>query len=363
MEIKSRNTNTLMFKFISLINDTVNVVREDSRNGPVIRFREPVTICLTNPWERVNFSPTRDGNPFFHLIEAMAMLGNLNKAKFLTHFAKNMAAFSDDGETYNAFYGSRLRAFRSKRCTYPMDSVVEPQDQLSEVIAILRQDPLSRQAVALLWDPADLMYMKTKDKACNCLLVFSIDRGRLRMSSYNRSNDGIYGGVMGANIVHLSFFQEYVAQALGLPMGEWWHHSNNLHVYEQNEKWPDLSGLTEANYQDVYPNVKTEQLLPLFRGGSIEGRKIFDAELHTFLYTALHQFKNTDLAISPNTYADPFIGTVVVPVYNTWQAHKHGSRAVALSTVETIASPDWRVACMDWLERRYSRTPVQEVTT
>lgn len=363
MEIRSRNTNTLMLEIIRLFNiPAAHIVREQSRNGPVMRFAEPVTICLTHPWERVNFSPVRNCNPFFHLMEAVAMLGKTNNAKLLSHFAKNMLSFSDDGQTYNAFYGTRLRAYRSKRWMYPSDAITIEQDQLDEVIQILKADTLSRQAVALLWDPADLMYMKTKDKACNLSLIFSIDRGTVRMTTHNRSNDAVWGGVMGANVVHFSCFHEYVALAIGLPMGEWWHHSNNLHVYEDRgrtetspSEWSRLAALNEADYQDVYPNVDRSSLVELFPSGSAKDRVIFEEEMHTFLASCIGQFKSFDLSISPKPYRNRFIAEVAVPMYNAWQAHKNEAPDVAMKHAETIASPDWRVACVDWLDRRASR--------
>ena len=360
MEIKSRNTNTLMLEFIRLITDVRHVVREDSRNGPVTRFREPVTICLTHPWERVNFNPTRDGNPFFHLMEALAMLAGVNSAKLMAHFTKNMLAYSDDGETFNAFYGTRLRQYRTKRQHFPLAAVFDAQDQLEDVITVLRNDPLSRQAVAMLWDPADLPYRETKDKACNLCLVFSNDQGKLRMTSFNRSNDGIFGGVMGANIVHLSMFQEYVALALGLPIGEWWHTSNNLHVYEKNEKWPALSGLTPADYQDIYPNVDRGALKHLFTPGLPVERTVFEAELRRFFMEITSVYK-TALTVDARTYQNEFLRDTAAPVFNAWQGHKSGDKIAAAQRAEGIAAPDWRVACMDWLERRFYRMEKKEV--
>lgn len=369
MEFKSRNTNTLMIEVIRLIQEFG--ISEPSRNGPVLRFPEPVTICITHPWERVNFSPVRDGNPFFHLIEALAMLGGLNDAPFLAHFAKNMMNFSDDGQRFNAFYGWRLRRYHMKAFPYPMDAVREPQDQLAEVIQVLQKDPLSRQAVTLLWDPADLMFERTKDKACNLMLVFANDSGRIRMTSYNRSNDAIWGGVMGANIVHLSFFHEYVAQALGLPMGEWWHHSNNLHVYEErkqpdgtlvpDKKWRSLAG--ENDVIDAYPRISRLDLYPLFVDG-LEGRKEFEQDLHRFLSEAklaTLQDKN-DLLLDPRRYTAPFIKDVALPMFNAWQVHKNPlfnspNTPTIDAILDHVKAVDWRLAGQEWMNRRHLGKP------
>jgi len=351
MEIVSRNTNTLTTEIVSLLQDCGML--ETSRNGPVLRFPEPVTICLTHPWERVNFSAVRDANPFFHLIEALAMLGNHNDAKFLSHFAKNILAFSDDGARFNAFYGTRLREYRTKQQTQPMDAMVWPINQLDGVIQVLRRDPMSRQAVATLWDPSDLLYDRTRDKACNLMLVFSNDNGRLRMSSYNRSNDAIWGGVMGANIVHLSLFQEYVACALGLPMGCWWHHSNNLHVYTETngfEKWNALK--TAPAVPNLYASWSLDECwYALFNTPT--DKLIFDRALNGFLSDAVELVREGKLGLLVNrTYSAAFLNRVAVPMFNAWQLRKQGRHSDALELCGQIGPADWRVATQEWIKRR-----------
>lgn len=109
MEIIARNTNDLAAKVYRALE--VTGVQDQSRNGPVLRFDGPVTICLTHPWERANYCPIRDANPFFHVMESVAMLSNWNSVRLLSYFAKNMASFSDNGRTYNAFYGTRARSY------------------------------------------------------------------------------------------------------------------------------------------------------------------------------------------------------------------------------------------------------------
>lgn len=351
MEIRTRNTNTLMEPFIRLIQQ--HGVREDSRNGPVLRFHEPVTVVIERPWERVNFNPIRDCNPFFHLMEALAMIGNVNHVGLMSHFAKNMTAFSDDGVTFNAFYGTRLREYRSKRASYPLSSTPVPQDQLEGCIHELRSNPLTRQAVALLWDPADLSH-KTRDKACNLMILFCVDRGKVRMTTFNRSNDGILGGIMGANIVHLSFFHEYVALALCRPMGEWWHTSNNLHVYENEPKWQRLMSYTAAEYQDIYPQVDQDKLIPLF-----EDEELFEQELSRFLMTALEKFSFLTQMDDQNLYTTPFLRLVAIPMFNAWQLHKSGNTKDAINIAANIPAPDWMVTSTEWLQLRQHRASIK----
>lgn len=333
MEIIENNTNTLSNRVYPMLQVPQNVREESSRNGPVIRFKQPVSICLLRPWERVHFGERRDANPFFHLIEAMAMLAGCNSVALMCHFAKPMAAFSDDGTTYNAFYGTRARERWG--------------DQLAVVIQQLSESPFSRQAVVQLWDPADLT-KSTKDKACNMSLLFWAGARGLSMTSFNRSNDAILGGVSGANIVHLSIFHEYVANCLGVSMCEWWHVSNNLHVYKEQPKW---NAVKDERVPNLYDH-RSWTLPPL-----LHNRAKFDAQLHQLVQHMDRnhgQLKSIPMVIHEGTN-EPFLRHTVIPLWNAWQAHKRGKSEEVDAYLEAIISPDWKQACQDWILRRRNK--------
>ena len=67
-----------------------------------------------------------------------------------------------------------------------------------------------------MWDAKqDLSHRnESKDLPCNTHVYFSIREGFLDMTVCNRSNDLIWG-CCGANAVHMSFLQEYVATMWG----------------------------------------------------------------------------------------------------------------------------------------------------
>lgn len=195
-------------------------VPNESRNGPVLRFPTPVTTVWTEPTHRVSVSHVRDANPFLHLMEAMWMLAGRNDVETVSYYAKQMAEYSDDGKTLNAAYGYRWRKHFG-------------HDQLDEVVEILKKDPASRQAVVQIWDHQDLV-SSTKDRACNTQVLFEIQSGSLNMTVFNRSNDTIWG-CYGANVVHFSFLQEYMANRIGVDVGVYYQVSNNLHLYTEFE--------------------------------------------------------------------------------------------------------------------------------
>lgn len=353
MEFRARNTNGLQGQVYDHLKR--HGIPEDSRNGPVLRLRGVTTITLQHPWERVNFSPARDANPFFHLFEAVAMFAGAagNDVPLLGWFAKNMLMFSDDGKRYNAFYGERIRDYGRTPAGF-----INGFDQFAEVISLLKADRNTRQALVQIWDPYHDLNKPTKDKACNLCLIFSFEGDQLVMTSFNRSNDAIWGGVTGANIVHLSFFHEYVACAVGAQMGSWYHSSANLHVYtDRDKKWDAL--VEEGKEMDklLYPDV----LYPLFDHG-MEDR--FTASCRDLVeLTRNGLFPADGLGareaagpLDPEfprvNFDDPFISTVAYPMTMAYICWKQYQRQLAYDWLKTVRPGDWAFAGLCWFKRR-----------
>ena len=333
MHITSRNTNTLQNVVYDLIQK--HGINDVSRNGNVLRFPEPVMITLTHPWERVNVCPIRDANPFFHIIESAAILAGVNDTPFLAHFASNMINFSDDGLTQNAFYGTRLLQTWG--------------NQINQIIVNLMENQNSRQEVALIWNPEDLT-KTTKDKACNVMLMFSIDAtpdgGAVTMTSINRSNDAIWGFVTGANVVHLSYIHEYVACSLGRRMGKWHHFSNNLHVYTDNPKWAALWKCTP--FTDYYELAVGPR--PLFT--EPDQKRVFDEQLSAVLEVMVNTAYKNGFSVEVSHCNLHFI-TDIIGMFNAWQMHKSKVNPFDIHRHINLHVRDgaWRLAAMNWIYR------------
>ena len=304
---KALNSNDMAFQVYSSL-EQEGIVR-DSRNGPVIMFPTPVTTIYCHPWERCNFTEGRDANPVFHHMEALWMLAGRQDVEFLAMFNSNMSLYSDDGKVFNAPYGHRIRNHFG-------------HDQLEDVINILSNDPDSRQAVIQIWDEQDLM-KNTKDKACNMLLVFSIDHeDKVRLTVYNRSNDLVYGGVTGANPVHMSYFQEYVSEQLGREMGELYFISNNGHVYtELYDHWQKM------DWEDIYYKKSTRLEI-----GDLQ-------EIEEFCSIVLCK------EIITARFDSEMLNSLSVPMANYWIERKYNKdRTRAAYWRSQILPCDWRTA-------------------
>lgn len=266
-----------------------NGLMENSRNGEVISVQHPLLICFENPRERVLFDSKRRANPFFHLMEAQWMLDGRNDVEGVAKYNPRMAEFSDDGVTLNGAYGYRW----FKHFGY---------DQIVYALEELRRDPNSRRVIVSMWDGRDDLTCFSKDKPCNTSLMFRIVDGALDMTSTNRSNDLVWG-LCGANAVHLTYLQEFMATELEVPVGKWYHMTNNLHVYEHH--YPLMYGQRDliAEYPALGPQVGTPE----------------------------------------------FTERVLYPIEEAWAFHKRGDYWGAMECTMKIVADDWRLACANWL--------------
>lgn len=348
MEIQATNTNTLAPLAYAALH--THGVASSSRNGPVLRLPGVVTTTLTAPSQRVHFCEVRNANPFFHLFEAMAMLTDINDGTFLAFFAKNMLNYLDEGRNdFNAFYGTRMHR----------------GDQFRHAISAIVQDKGTRRAYVDLWDIADIN-KNTKDMACNLGMLFDASTGYLNMTTFNRSNDAIWGFVSGANIVHFSFFHEFAALAAGIPMGEWNHVSANLHVYTENPQWRRmLKAYEEREWQPAWdylcdPQKFPVSILPMFFPGK---SREFQAELSTFMLMCVGLSRQMDLLgsfMGLNWHHD-FIARVLKPMMVSWTMHKAGMELSACRSALAMMPPgnDWNISAYAWLDRNHKKSPTQ----
>ena len=297
-----------------------------SRNGSAMVAPVPVCTAYHTPARRVLFSPKRDCNPFFHLMEAIWMLAGRSDVAWPAHFAKNIANYSDNDLTFWGAYGHRWRRWFG-------------HDQLTPIIDDLRKNKESRRAVLGMWDPArDPMQAARggKDVPCNTIAFFRVNHGKLDMTVCNRSNDVIWGAY-GANAVHFSVLHEFIAKAIGVQQGVYYQISNNFHVYTDKYPREALVELCDDAYKTDCYNDNNLATYPLMQVG-----------WEDWLWQA-EAFCEDPYFLADNQ--DPFFEEVARPMYRAWEARKTNLRE-ALSWAVSIRAEDWRVACTDWLMRR-----------
>jgi len=309
-------------------------VERESRNGPVTVFPTPVTTVYKEPTERVIFWPQRDANPFFHLFEALWMLAGRNDVAYPASFVKRMRSFSDDGVTFHGAYGHRwINHFGF--------------DQLEVIAARLRANPDDRRNVLAMWDAGEDLGKDGKDLPCNTHAYFSVTaNGKLDMTVCNRSNDLVWGAY-GANAVHFSILQEYMAAAVGVDVGRYYQVSNNLHAYKDTlDQVAELADQADDPLTGSQPSPYEQGIVRPFPLVSTP-IDIWRQDLGVFL---------SDGPIVG--FRDPFFRRVVTPMHAAYRAYKSqdADRFNAARDILTqCKATDWRLAATQWIDRREKR--------
>lgn len=213
-----------------------------SRGGDVLEIPGPATLTLLDPTRNMPLLPGRRANPWVTLAEWPWLLAGRNDIEWLLPYLPKAADFSDDGETWRAGYGPRMRRWegRASWAGGRWDEDLVEVDQLSKVADLLRKKPDSRRAVVSIWDPAEDWSDATRDIPCSNWLHFYIRSGRLSLTVAMRSNDLIWG-FSGVNVTNFTSLQQVIAADLGLPVGTYTHLASSLHVYDRH--WPMLRNI------------------------------------------------------------------------------------------------------------------------
>ena len=295
---------------------------ELSRNGMVRVCPHPFFLQIEEPMQRVIFDPVRDANPFFHLMEAIWMLGGHNEVSFPMFFNRKYESYAEINGKVHGAYGHRWRKHFGV-------------DQIERVIYLLNKEPNTRRAVLGMWDPHDDLDAQKNDLPCNTHIYFRLTSEGLSMTVCNRSNDVIWG-MLGANVVHFTMLQELIATATGSEVGTYQVFTNNLHFYPDLYKNSEKLWNTTApvDYYNVYPL----DPLPLLHG---------EETIWDFL-TDCEEFPHNH-----ETLRTRWFRNVAMPMFQAWFQRKSGV-GDGLAKCDQIEARDWRMACTLWIRRRNS---------
>ena len=315
--------------FVGLLSKLQSNGREiDVRGSKTIELQSEL-IELTNPRERCIILPGRRNNIFASIAETMWVLSGRNDMEFLSSYLRRAKEFSDDGQTWRAGYGPRLRNWNGV-------------DQLAQVRRILEADPNSRRAVISLLDP-DRDFVESKDVPCNNWLHFLNRDGRLHLNVAARSTDIVWG-FSGINAFEWSVLQEIMAYWLGLDVGNFKFFTSSLHIYER--------------HYGLIPEV-----LDSFKGRSMydEPRQIssfattwadFDRSLNEWFKLEV-KLRNghQSLELESLTFSDPLFIQYIQMIDIYWSYCRQVPRGVLDSKIRDLRDSDLSVAAAEFINR------------
>lgn len=153
--------------------------------------------------------------------EVVWMLTGSKNLDFMRQFTKIWDDFAEADGTMETAYGYRWRHHFGR-------------DQLLEAIQHLKDEPSSRQAVILMWDPASdgLTAPKKKNVPCPFTWVINIINHKLNLHLIIRSNDMMLGNPH--DVAGFALLQSMLAQELGTAVGKLTVSISHAHIYENH---------------------------------------------------------------------------------------------------------------------------------
>lgn len=284
---------------------------------------------INRPNERVLILPGRANNIFAQIAETAWVMAGRDDMDFLSRYLPRATDFSDDGKTWRAAYGPRLRNWGGK------------VDQCAEVVARLQEDPFTKRAAMSIFDPgAD--YCETLDVPCNNWLHFLQRKNQLHTSVAVRANDAIWG-FSGINVFEWSVLQELIATSVGAGVGEMHWYVGSMHVYDRHYRVAEKI-LRNPNPLSVYDF----GVRPLPITTSVAG---LDDLLGTFM-SAEDRARNGDYTTAADEIGDPFFSAslTMLNVYNMFlDGCGHGR---IIEEVAKLPESDLRLAAVEFLTRK-----------
>jgi thymidylate synthase len=211
-----RNTETA---FLGELREIIQRGTDIKVRGSLTRELRARVIELESIRERYVIVPMRNNNVFASIAESMWVLAGRDDLKYLSAYVPRATDYSDDGRTWRAAYGPRLRNWNGV-------------DQLAEIVSILRADLSSRRAVATIFDP-DRDFVRSKDIPCSNWLHFLARNDSLNLHVTARSTD-IWWGFSGINAFEWTLLLEMVAFWLEQKPGRFTLFTSSLHLYERH---------------------------------------------------------------------------------------------------------------------------------
>ena len=144
-----------------------------------------------------------------------------NRPDWLQKYTRIWDDFLEEDGTIRAAYGHRWRHHFGR-------------DQIDALVKHLKENPASRHAVVVTWDPADdgLGIDDKKNLPCPYSFTVNIAGGKLHLHNIVRSNDMMLGCPHDA--AGFALLQCILAQQLGVEPGIYTHSISNAHIYDDH---------------------------------------------------------------------------------------------------------------------------------
>ena len=174
------------------------------------------------------------------IAEQVWFLSGDKNTDFLRKYTKMWDEFIEPDGTIASAYGYRWK-HHFKR------------NQIDNIINLLSEDPSSRHAVVITWDPNDDGPGGTAKKNVPCPFAFTINiiGGRLHLHNIIRSNDMMLGCPF--DTFGFALMMCILAQKLGVKPGMYTHTISNAHIYDIHYDGARELIKRTNNHKNIFP--------------------------------------------------------------------------------------------------------------
>jgi thymidylate synthase len=197
--------------WIELLANVMRYGCECAPRGKKVRELLHTQLVVEHGLSNIVVHPVRALNYKFMIAEWLWIAGGLSIVEPIARYNKNIAQFSDDGLTFAGAYGPRLAS------------------QWDWLVNVLRKDPDTRQAVAMIWTPCP---RASRDIPCTTQVQFLLRAGKLNAVWTMRSNDLWLG--LPYDFFNFSQLTNCIAAVLDCEIGEIVVQTGSSHVYEEH---------------------------------------------------------------------------------------------------------------------------------
>lgn len=190
------------------------LVRENEKTYIEI---SPCIICNKNPLDNIITNTPRKWDEKKAKAEFDWYMSGSNKVADIAEVLPRWKEFSDDGVTVNSAYGHIW------------------MPQLDFIIAKIRNNKYTRQAVLTLHNSKNFLNYSGKDCVCTLSIQFLFRNNALDMHVNMRSNDIVWGFCN--DQYAFSNLQKYVCDKLHVSIGNYYHYAVSMHIYERHYKF------------------------------------------------------------------------------------------------------------------------------
>lgn len=162
--------------------------------------------------------------------ELLWFLSGDTNTKYLTdNGVRIWNEWADENGDLGPVYGKQWRSWEHANGSYYADEPEfwEDTDQISNVIAQIRNNPDSRRLLVNAWNVGELDQMALPP--CHFAFQFYVAGGKLSCQLYQRSGDVFLG--VPFNIASYSLLTHMIAHVTGLEVGEFIHTIGDAHIY------------------------------------------------------------------------------------------------------------------------------------